>query len=113
MALSATPSKMLKANTMCAEAACKMKEMEVAIKQAEIEEELKQQQEEEEASKRRYEEAMREAVEAEKKWKAGEAAMKAATEKIGDSAKGKGKAKAIEVKKGCPKEKVQAHCGHQ
>ena len=42
MAPSATPSKMSKAETMHAEAACKMKEMEVAIKQAKIEEELEQ-----------------------------------------------------------------------
>ena len=40
MAPSATSSKMLKAETMHAEAARKMKEMEAAIKQAEIEEEL-------------------------------------------------------------------------
>ena len=87
MAPSATPSKMSKAETMCAEAARKMKEMEVAIKQAEIEEELEWQREEEETSKRRYEEAMQEAMEA-KKWKATKAAMKAAMEKIGDSTKG-------------------------
>ena len=40
MAPSSTPSKMLKAETMHAEAARKMKEIEVAIKQAKIEEEL-------------------------------------------------------------------------
>ena len=40
MAPSATPSKMSKAETMRAEAARKIKEMEAAIKQAKIEEEL-------------------------------------------------------------------------
>ena len=99
MAPSATPSKKLKAETMRAEAARKMKEMEAAIKQAEIEEELERQQEEEEASKRQYEEAMWEAMEAEKKQKATKAVMKAAAEKVGESTKEKGKAKAVEVKK--------------
>ena len=50
-------------------------------------------------SKRRYEEAMQEAMEAEKKQKTAEAAMKAAAEKIGSSTKEKGKAKVVEVKK--------------
>ena len=69
MAPSATPSKMSKTETMHAEVARKIKEMEAALKQAEIEEELERQREEEEASKKRYEEAMREAMEAEKKQK--------------------------------------------
>ena len=46
---------------------------------------------------------MQEAMKAEKKWKAAEAAMKAAVEKAGDSTKGKGKAKAVEVKKAVSK----------
>ena len=100
MAPSTTPTKLLKVEVMCTEAAHKQKEMEEAILMAE-----ERQQEEEEASKRRYEEAMWEAMEAEKKWKATEAAMKAVVEKVGDSAKGKGNAKVVEVKKAIPKTK--------
>ena len=95
MAPSATPSKMSKAETMHAETACKMKEMEAAIKWAKIEEELEQWQEEEEVSKRWYEEELQAAKEMEKKQKAMLAAKEAVTKKVGESSKGKGKSEQV------------------
>ena len=115
MALSATLSKMSKAEVMRTKAVRKMKEMEAAIRQAEIEEELEHQWEEEEASKRQYDEELQAAKEMEKKRKAAMAAREAVGKKTGESTKGKGKSKRIvktdeesDVSKLPPKKKVKA-----
>ena len=77
---------------MCAEAACKQKEMEEVILAAEVEEAKERCHEEEEQWA--WEEL--EHQKCEKKWKTTEAAKKVAAKKVGESAKGKGKAKDVE-----------------
>ena len=102
MAPSNTPTKLSKVEIMCAEAACKQKEMEEAIHAAEIEEAEERWREEEEASRRRYEEELQAVQECEAKRKAAAAAVNRGPTK--DKGKCKDKEEVL-LKPGVPKKK--------